>query len=481
MSPRRKFVHGQGVNRTRRILSGPLELFTASALALAGFAMLSTSALAAAPVTGVGLNNFNQATPPGTLSAGGTLAAGREFSLYLQGDGTVVGWGDSGEGRSTPPAGLSGVIALSSGIYHTLALKSDGTIAGWGYSADGLLDMPPGLTGVYGVAAGGYHSLALRRDGTVIGWGFADDGRTTPPSNLWDVIAIDAGRDFSVALKADGTVAAWGLDDSGQTDVPAGLTNVVAIAAGENHTLALKDDGTVVAWGLNDAGQTTVPSNLTNVVAISAGAQHSMALKSDGTVKAWGDNSSGQLTVSGSDIRAIAAGGYHSLALHSKAPLITKQPHGQSALSGSSVTLSATATGTGLTYQWKLNGQNIAGATSQTLVLSSLGRGNGGVYTVTVSNANGSVTSQDTVVIVRGRLIPGAPKLLGGTAQLTFSDEFGDAINTASLGRYSLEASTDLVTWSPTNQPFSISNGKLQVSDSTAGQFHQRFYRVKQN
>ena len=64
-------------------------------------------------------------------------------------------------------------------------------------------------------------------------------------------------------------------------------------------------------------GQTTVPGGLSNVVAIAAGGYHSLALKSDGTVVGWGDNGYGQTTVPAglSNVAAIAAGGYHSLAL----------------------------------------------------------------------------------------------------------------------------------------------------------------------
>jgi alpha-tubulin suppressor-like RCC1 family protein len=48
------------------------------------------------------------------------------------------------------------------------------------------------------------------------------------------------------------------------------------------------DSGKVVAWGYNGQGQTNVPSGLTDVKAISAGGYHSLALKDDGTVVAWG-------------------------------------------------------------------------------------------------------------------------------------------------------------------------------------------------
>jgi alpha-tubulin suppressor-like RCC1 family protein len=53
----------------------------------------------------------------------------------------------------------------------------------------------------------------------------------------------------------------------------------------------------VVAWGDNSAGQTNVPAGLSNVVAVAAGGFHSLALKNDGSVVAWGDNTAGQTSV----------------------------------------------------------------------------------------------------------------------------------------------------------------------------------------
>jgi hypothetical protein len=73
----------------------------------------------------------------------------------------------------------------------------------------------------------------------------------------------------------------------------------------------------VVARGFNGFGQGTVPSGLSNVKAIAAGGFHSLALKEDGTVVAWGNDGSGQSTAPPdlSDVRAISAGGVHGLAM----------------------------------------------------------------------------------------------------------------------------------------------------------------------
>ncbi len=75
--------------------------------------------------------------------------------------------------------------------------------------------------------------------------------------------------------------------------------------------------GTVVAWGDNQFGQLNMPAGLTNVVAVAAGYYHSLALKQDGTVIGWGYDAYGETDVpSGlSNVVAIAAGAFHSLAL----------------------------------------------------------------------------------------------------------------------------------------------------------------------
>jgi alpha-tubulin suppressor-like RCC1 family protein len=174
--------------------------------------------------------------------------------------------------------------------------------------------------------------------------------------DLEEVEAIAAGPWHSLALLKDGTVRSWGANNYGQlgggdatgnqyrSPVKAlNLEGVKAIAVGSHHSLALREDGTV--WGgYNGYGQlgdgTTIDrhspvkvSDLERVSAIVAGrlqgiSHNSLALREDGTVWAWGYNGYGQLgdgTTTNRDrpmkvlelkrVKAIDAGGYHSLAV----------------------------------------------------------------------------------------------------------------------------------------------------------------------
>ena len=193
------------------------------------------------------------------------VACGRYASFVLQSDGTVWSWGSTdcldeldqcdtrlgwapGGGESETPAqvmGLTDVIQLSAGGGFTLALQADGKVIGWGNNEYNQLgigqpDTPfAGVTAVAGdppvfveVAAGFDFSLARAADGTVWAWG------------------NDGGFNCRLATNgADPTIPGQVLKED---DTP--LTDVVSIAAGAEQGMALTGDGTVYVWGEGQDG-----------------------------------------------------------------------------------------------------------------------------------------------------------------------------------------------------------------------------------
>lgn len=255
---------------------------------------------------------------------------------------------------------------VAGGRFHSLVICEDSTI--WSFGRNQLnngqlglghyneMTVPaqiPSLKGMISVTADNW-SIALKSDGTVWRWGpYSGANPTHTPSmisGLTNIIKVKSKLIHLVAIKNDNTVWTWGYNDKGQLghnglgDVPMqvpGITGVIDIAGGYFHTMALKNDGTVWAWGENldgqlgdgtDSNNRHTPmqvSNLTNVIAIAAGGYHSLALKSDGTVWAWGRNSNGQLgdgstskrltpvQVAGglNNVKSISAGDAYSIAL----------------------------------------------------------------------------------------------------------------------------------------------------------------------
>jgi alpha-tubulin suppressor-like RCC1 family protein len=83
------------------------------------------------------------------------------------------------------------------------------------------------------------------------------------------------------------------------------------------------------------------------------------------------------------------------------APVITTQPTGQSVIASFNASFSVSASGTApLTYVWRKDGSTVVGGNSPTLALNGTTSASAGNYTVTVTNAVGSVTSTAATLVV---------------------------------------------------------------------------------
>ncbi len=124
----------------------------------------------------------------------------------------------------------------------------------------------------------------------------------------------------------------------------------------------------------------------------------------------------------------IADAGDHTIrvAYTAAAPLITAQPQSQTVTVGATVTFSVSVSGQPVpTLKWYLNGNAIGGATGSTLSLADVQAINAGSYTVTASNASGSVTSNAAVLTVSAATTPpsdgsGSSSGGGGATSLWF-------------------------------------------------------------
>jgi Immunoglobulin domain/Immunoglobulin I-set domain len=93
--------------------------------------------------------------------------------------------------------------------------------------------------------------------------------------------------------------------------------------------------------------------------------------------------------------------------LSTVSPQIVVHPVNKTITAGQPVSFSVTATGTNpLTYQWMRNGADIPGATTSTLTLPPVDSGeNGDVFTVSISNTAGLVTSDPAILSVNQALV----------------------------------------------------------------------------
>lgn len=305
-----------------------------------------------------------------------SISLGRDHSIALLSDGTVWGWGDTGNGQAgilpdgfvvKEPMQIEGLdgTEIATGDYHTLVRQSDGSVVSFGASWDGQLG-----SGLVGDAFPIPHQVQLY--GKVTGKIVDEQGE--PVAGALVTIAsehdaysavTDASGKFMIPfapperndlfVQAEGypTAMVRDLFIEGDEAVIQEITlttlptesNVPAIkqlASSHNFNLALMEDGTVLSWGDNSGGQlgtgTTEPRKvpqpmeLADVKQIATGMYHGLALKEDGTVWAWGSNEYGQvgvdfgtsgllepieMTALGDQVASVAASKYASYAVKS--------------------------------------------------------------------------------------------------------------------------------------------------------------------
>ena len=151
-------------------------------------------------------------------------------------------------------------------------------------------------------------------------------------------------------------------------------------------------------------------------------------------------------------------------------PSITSQPQPLTVTNGQSASFDLAAAGSPpLAYQWFFNRTNLPGATNIVLTLQNAFPANAGPYTVVVTNAYGSVTSNPAILTVFPLGINAPTMLANGQFQFSFDTVTG--VN------YAVQCSTNLTQWFPW-----VTLGGLGVPltliDPNAAGSQQRFYRI---
>jgi hypothetical protein len=135
---------------------------------------------------------------------------------------------------------------------------------------------------------------------------------------------------------------------------------------------------------------------------------------------------SGNYRVIATNMYGAATSTVATLTVQSKAPVLLKQPHTAVLQPGEITNLVVTATGAPpLTYQWYINGNVVSGANQRQLQVIAPSFGEDDIYTVVISNAYGSVTS-DPAGIIGGGVIP---PTIESQPPLSISFTFGESVS----------------------------------------------------
>ncbi|MFM2082855.1 MAG: hypothetical protein RL380_1546, partial [Verrucomicrobiota bacterium] len=218
-------------------------------------------------------------------------------------------------------------------------------------------------------------------------WRFNDAplaGATNASLSLGSVQTNQAGNYTVVVSNPFGSVISYAAKLTVNFLPPAIITQPVSRTnnAGTTATFAVTVSGSAplaFAWYLNDvrltySSGTAVSSTLTltNVQQASTGNYYAIITNAAGVVTS-----------------SVVA-----LTVVDTAPVITSQPASRTNNAGTTASFSVAVTGTTpRTFQWSFNGTNLLNATNSSFSVGNVQQANVGNYSVTVSNALGSVTS----------------------------------------------------------------------------------------
>jgi hypothetical protein len=365
-----------------------------------------TSVAASLSVTVPAPPTITFATGAGTIGAGFTTV----FSVTATGTAPLTfQWRKDGVPLTTATNStlqLNAVTVPDSGGYDVIVSNAGGSVTSVSLPLTVTPPVAPAITAQpvggtlnvgnvasFSVTATGSPTLTYqwRKNGTAIG------GATKNIYVLGPVTVASAGRFDVVVTNSAGSITSMtavlvtmpGLFVSHPTSITTfvgtGVTfSFSALDYPGPPTYQWRKDGFAIA------GATASSFTITSVQLADAGSYYVTA------------------TVNSESITSNAA----TLAVSDSAPQITTQPLGTTLAVGGNTTLGVSVVGSApLTYQWRRDGIALVGATSATFPVVNAQTYDGGLYTVVVTNALGSVTSAAARLNVVPRVVAYSARL----------------------------------------------------------------------
>jgi hypothetical protein len=352
----------------------------------------------------------------GNAAAFSVTATGSGLTYQWQKGGSNVSNGGTISGATTSSLAISSLVSGDAGNYTVIVSGSCGapvtsTTSVLNVNSAAAITTQPvatqtlctGVAASFSVTATGTSlTYQWKKGGVALVNGGTISGATTATLNISSLVAGDGGN-YTVDVTASGCGSAVTSSTSVlNVNTPVSITSqpvaTQTLCTGNAASFSVTATGSGLTYQWQKGG-----SNVSNGGTISGATTSSLAISS----LVSGDAGNYTVIVSGSCGAPVTSS--TSVLNVNTGAAITSQPVATQTLCvGSAASMSVTATGTSLTYQWKkggvalVDGGTISGATAATLNISSLVAGDGGNYTVdvTASGCGSAVTSSTSVLNV---------------------------------------------------------------------------------
>jgi hypothetical protein len=380
---------------------------------------------------GITLDMYGDATPF-TFSADDVVVSALAFAPIITSQPTNVAAGIGANVSFAVAAAGSGTLAYQWFKNGSQQLADAGNISGSTTPTLNLANVSSGDAGGYSVVVSNASGSVTSVTATLTF--FTPPGFASQPTN----VVANAGDDVSFAVSATGTdplTYQWskngnqpltnGGNISGSTSATLSLTNVAAADAGSYAVTVTNEAGSAVSETatltvIEPPVITSQPQNRTNLV----GTDATFIVAATGTALnyQWRFNDANIAGATSSQyvrpsVQSADAGNYSVVVSNSAGHVtsstavltvvqpqpanIQTEPEDRTVIAGQSATFTVVATGTSpLSYHWRLNKENIPGATNASYTVTHAQVSNAGQYSVVVTNAYGSDTSSPAYLTV---------------------------------------------------------------------------------
>jgi len=338
-----------------------------------------------------------------TLKLNGAISSQPPPTSQSENNHNDVLWDDTIYGESWGGTGTLGITLL---IYDQNNVNIE---------VDILFNTTPGITwdsfrGNLQPVKSDLRRIALHELGHFLGLDHPDDAN--PPQNVAAIMNSSESNTYD--LTADDIAGAqflYGAPNSNPVIQTPPASQTVAQNSQVTFSVVAGGSGLTYQWqknGVNISGATGLTFTI-----------NSAQVTDSGNYTVVVTNSTGSTTSSTAVLLVTAP------------PVFTVQPVPVNIASGRSAVFNAAASGSPTpTYQWKLNGAPISGATDPILEVSNAHSGNAGAYTCTATNSVSAVTSTSAALTVTttsnpGRLINLSARAAVGTGNNILIGGFG--------------------------------------------------------
>jgi probable HAF family extracellular repeat protein len=248
------------------------------------------------------------------------------------------------------------------------------------------------------------YASGINNSGQIVGWAAMSNGVTHAffysGGSMIDLGTLGGSVSVANGIDNSGQIVGWSYPENSGTHAfrysGGTMTNLGNLGVGDSSALGINNSGQIVGWAdvRSDIGNHAfLYSNGTMTDLNSLVAPSSWGMLGGGN----SINDIGQIVGVGAHVYGIT--GAFLLTPTAIPPAITSQPQPLTLNAGDNGAFSVTAiSATPLTYQWSLNGTNITGATSSSLVISNVAQRDLGSYAVVLGNAFESATSSNAVL-----------------------------------------------------------------------------------